>query len=242
MLRSPKNLILAAAAVGAAALIWPPGRSESRGAACSEPWAIAKATGRPIPRDCEEKLTQAEAERCSAALRSANVGSLGYTRILMARDGDERPQRLDFDRIVCAAAMDGYRVTLDRPLLFGSPTLAFDSSERPDHQIVITLERTDVGRETVWMATAVDGGRPPLETPLDTLACLQGDARGSVSKIAVSAGLAHLEGWDAGGFYTQGLMGMATCAGWKGAWHRGELLSDTIRKDASRVLKGLIGF
>lgn len=242
MLRSPRNWLLAAVGVGAAALIWPAGRSESRNASCTEPWAIAKATGRPIARDCEDRLAQAEAERCAAAVRNANIGLLGYTRVLMARDGDGRAQRLDFDRIVCAAAMDGYQANLNRPFLFGGPTLTFASSERSDQRIAISLERTNVANQTVWMATEVDGARPPLDTALDTLACLQEDARGAVSRIAVSAGLAHLEGWDAGGFYTQGFMGMATCAGWKGAWHRGELLSDTIRKDASRVLKGLMGF
>lgn len=196
--------------------------TESAHKICQTTWTNDRAWNAAFTSKCVAYDEALRAAACKAALDRTNSRKIGHSRIVMAADEDGKLQRIDFDQLVCAAAIDGFEVSVTLPWLFGSATMALSSTIMPGHVITIPMSRrTEAGRP-VWVASDIDSARSPFDRPLETLASLQYDKRSAAPAMAANAALAWWSESLVQNPYALGFIEGATCMTWKNAWTLGE--------------------
>ena len=206
---------------------------------CETTWTNDRSFNAAFGSKC---MAYAEALRdaaCKASLVRTNSRKIGHSRVVMAEGEDGKLKRIDFDQLVCSAAIDGFEISVTQPWLFGSSTMAIKSTIMPGHTISISISRRTEGGRPVWVATDMEDARPPFDRPLETLACLQYDKRGAAPALAVNAALAWWSDSLVDNPYALGFLQGGICVAWKNAWNLG--LAEPEGLGFASVIKQIIG-
>lgn len=213
--------------------------TESAHELCRTTWTNDRSLNAAFVAKCVNYDEALRAASCKASLARINSRKIGHSRIVMAADENGKLQRIDFDQLVCGAAIDGFEVSVTQPWLFGSSTMALRSTIVPGHTIAISISRRTEAGQPVWVATDMENARPPFDLPLQTLACLQYDKKSAAPALATNAALAWWSDSIVANPYAMGFFEGSMCIAWKNAWNLG--LAEPEGLGFASVVKQLIG-
>lgn len=206
---------------------------------CLTTWTNDRALNSEFTKKCVKYPEELAAAACKAALERTNSKKLGHSRVIVAPDEKGKLGRIDFDQLVCAAAIDGFEVTVIKPWLFGSSTIELRSTIHPGHTISISISSRKEGGKPVWAATDIENHRVPFDSALETLACLQYDKRSAAPGLALDLVAAWGSDTLVDNPYAQGFLQGGMCVAWKNAWNMG--LAQPEGLGAASILKQIFG-
>lgn len=212
---------------------------------CNKAWGPDDHFNKTFREQCGEGIKALKQRACKAAVEVTNKAKLGYSTIMMA-NGREGPLMVDLDRLVCAAASDGFEVKFVTDGWFWKDYyLTVTSNVSDTDGIVIQLHQERHEGSKVWIAEGISGARKPFDSAGATLACLQTSAEQGGMNAALQ-GIAGFFALKDGGFDHHDMVGKAfdsgSCLMWKDYWHRGQDMPNVKETIMDGLLGGLMGF
>lgn len=140
---------------------------------CDLTWTDDPFLDKPFSEDCSRLWQSFVKSSCETAISKAGAARLGHSGTLVALSGKANVRTFDLDSLVCAAALDGFAVSLETGL-FSGPSLVFSAPASPKDVVEVALRKDEHEGKAVWAAGAdLKRTREPFRTGYDILACMQ---------------------------------------------------------------------
>lgn len=143
--------------------------------ACNEVWSKTLFSGqddgmRAIDASCKSMEAAFVKRACKAALDKAGIETLGGPRLMTVARANGTLGPVDYNTMVCAAAIDGFAVTTSTSW-FGSPSITIAPAPGGASVTMKLRKATREGAVEVWAIGDLDG-KVPLTTASDLAGCL----------------------------------------------------------------------
>lgn len=139
---------------------------------CDLSWTDDPALDKPFSEECSRLWQAFVKSSCETAVSKAGAAKLGHSGTLVGLSGKANVRAFDLDSLVCAAALDGFAVTLETGF-FSGPSLVFSTPAAPRDVVEVALKKDEHEGKPVWAAGELKRTREPFRTGYDILACMQ---------------------------------------------------------------------